>query len=157
MYNHGTGLPQNFAEAARWYKRASDLGNTSGMVNLGVLHQQGRGVNQSDSTAVELYRKAADQGHPAGIHNLAAMVDSGRGVGQKDPEQAAELIMRALSMGNDFSYKQMTENSRTWSVEFRRSMQRRMKEEGIYSGAIDGEFGQSTNAAITAMFNRNNR
>jgi TPR repeat protein len=157
MYNYANGLPQNIPEAARWYKRAADLGNSAGMVNLGVLHQQGRGVNQSDTAAVELYRKAADLGHIAGIHNLAAMLDSGRGVPQKDPERAAELIMRALGMGNDFSYKQMTENATTWTKDFRRSMQRRLKDEGLYTGPIDGEFGQSTSAAITAMFNRDNR
>lgn len=157
MYNNAVGLPQNFPEAARWFKRAADLDYPLGMVNLGVLYQQGRGVNQSHAAGVDLYRRAADLGHPAGFHNLALTTDKGLGVTHKDPERAAELIMRALSMRFEFSYKQMTENSRIWSPEFRRAVQRRLKEEGIYSGPIDGEFRQPTIAAITTIFNRNAR
>ena len=80
-----------------WYKRAADLGNSSGMVNLGYLHQQGKGVEQDDVAAVNLYRRAADDGNPAGIHNLASMYDSGSGLERKDPEQAADLVLRAWS------------------------------------------------------------
>jgi len=57
MYDQANGLPQNYPEAARWYKRAADLGNASGMANLGILYKNGRGVSQSDTAAADLYRR----------------------------------------------------------------------------------------------------
>jgi TPR repeat protein len=154
MYNNGDGIPVDLVKAAMWYKRAADLGNPAGMVNLGFLYQQGKGIGQDDVAAADLYRKAADLGHPAGIHNLASMYDTGRGVGRKDPEQAADLILRALNMRNHFSYLQMTQHSDKWSSEFRRALQRKLKEAGFYDGKIDGTIGDGTIASINAYVNR---
>ena len=39
--------------------------------------------------------------------------------------------------------------------EFRMALQTRLRDEGFYNGPIDGSFGQTTQAAITAYFNRN--
>jgi formylglycine-generating enzyme required for sulfatase activity/TPR repeat protein len=150
LYNSAEGGPADPVKAAFWYKRAADLGNSTGMVNLGFMHQQGKGVERNDITAVALYRRAAAEGNSTSIHNLAAMLDSGRGVPRKDPEQAADLMLRALEMYNDFSYKQMTENSRAWSPEFRRALQRKLQSAGFYSGRIDGELGDTTISAIDA-------
>ena len=105
MFYNGEGVQVDLAKAAMWYKRAADLGDSSGMVNLGYLHQQGKGVEQNDVAAVNLYRRAADEGNPAGIHNLASMHESGRGLGRKDPEQAADLVLRALELRNQFTYR----------------------------------------------------
>ena len=154
MYNTGEGGTADPFKAALWYKRAADLGSSAGMVNLGFMHQQGKGVEKNDITAVSLYRRAAAEGNPSGIHNLAAMLDSGRGVARKDPEQAADLILQALEMRNDFSYRQMTQNSRAWSPDFRRALQRKLRDAGVYSGRIDGELRETTIAAINAYINR---
>ncbi|MBO0742443.1 MAG: SEL1-like repeat protein, partial [Hyphomicrobiaceae bacterium] len=154
LYNSAEGGAADPAKAAFWYKRAADLGSSAGMVNLGFMHQQGKGVERNDITAVALYRKAAAEGNSTGIHNLAAMLDSGRGVPRKDPEQAAELMLRALEMRNEFSYKQMTQNSRAWSLEFRRALQRKLQTAGVYSGRIDGELRDTTIAAINSYINR---
>jgi TPR repeat protein len=154
MYNAGEGGPADPVKAALWYKRAADLGNSAGMVNLGFMHQQGKGVERNDIAAVALYRKAAADGNSSGIHNLAAMLDSGRGVARKDPEQAADLMLQALERRNDFSYRQMTQNSRAWSPEFRRALQKKLHDAGVYSGKIDGELRDTTIAAINAYINR---
>ena len=42
-------------------------------------------------------------GHPFGHHNYAAMLDRGKGV-ERDPEQAADHVLRALDLGNPFTY-----------------------------------------------------
>lgn len=154
MFNNGQGVQADHTKAAMWYKRAADLGNTYGMVNLGFLFQQGRGVAQDEAAAVSLYRRAAAEGNPAGIHNLAAMYDSGRGLDHKDPEQAAELMLRALELRNQFSYEQMTKNSRNWSADFRRAFQRRLRDAGVYTGRVDGNFRDTTFAAINAYISR---
>jgi TPR repeat protein len=155
MYNNGLGVQTDYVKAAMWYKRAADLGNSFAMVNLGFLHQQGKGVEQDDVAAVNLYRKAANDGNPAGVHNLAAMYDSGKGLERRNPDQAAELMLRALVMGNAFSYDQMTKNARSWSADFRRALQRRLRDAGFYAGRLDGNVRESTIVAIDAYIKRN--
>jgi hypothetical protein len=157
MHQQGMGVPANLAAAVKWYKRAADLGNALGMMYLGVLYEHGKGVEQNSAAAVALYRKAADLGHPFGIHNLAGMLDKGRGVDRRDPEQAADLMMRALELGNQFSHQQMTKNSQAWTPEFRRALQRRLRDAGLFTGRIDGVIRGPTIEAIDAYFNRGKR
>ena len=154
MFYNGEGVQVDLVKAAMWYKRAADLGDSSGMVNLGYLHQQGKGVEQDDVAAVNLYRRAADDGNPAGIHNLASMYESGRGLGRKDPEQAADLVLRALELRNQFTYLQMTQHSNNWSRAFRIALQKKLRDAGFYAGRVDGNIRESTIAAINAYVNR---
>lgn len=153
MYANGNGLPRNYPEAARWYEKAIALNNSAAMVNLGILYQRGNGVPKDEARAVDLYRRAADMNQPSGIHNLAVMLDSGKGA-PRDSERAAELVMRAMRMGHEFSYRQMLQNAAGYTREFRTSIQRRLRDEGVYTGTLDGEFGQTTQTAITTFFNR---
>jgi TPR repeat protein len=155
LLNSAEAAAADPVKAAFWYQRAAALGNAAGMVNLGFMHQQGKGVERNDITAVALYRQAAAEGNSTGMHNLAAMLDSGQGVARKDPEEAAELVLRALEMRNEFSYRQMTQNWRAWTVEFRRALQRRLHNAGVYAGRIDGELRETTITAIDTYINRN--
>jgi len=153
-YTRGDGVEVDFAKAAAWYRRAADLGNVAAINNLGALYHQGKGVAPDAATAVAHYRKAVALGWPAAMHNLAWMLDSGHGVPRKDPEEAADLMMRSLDRRNEFSHRQMTQNARGWSKEFRQAMQRRLREAGVYSGPTDGEFKDTTIAAIDSYVNR---
>lgn len=153
MHANGNGLPRNYTEAVRWYEKAVMLNNPAAMVNLGILYQRGNGVEKNDTKAVDLYRKATNLNQPAGIHNLAAMLDSGRGT-PKDSDQAAELIMRALRLGHEFTYRQMMQNSKGYTQELRLGVQRRLRDEGLYSGPVNGDFSQPTLTALTSYFNR---
>lgn len=154
MNHNGIGMPRNYQNAARWYQKAVDLNNAGAMVNLGLLYDEGKGVEQSDQKAVEYYRRAANLGHASGMQNLGVMLDNGRGVPQRDPDQAADLILKAVSMHNEFSYKQLLNNHAAYTREFRFAVQRRLQSAGLYTGPIDGDFGQSTQAAVTAYYNR---
>lgn len=156
MHANGNGVPRNYQAAARWYQKAIDLNHPAAMVNLGILYQRGNGVEKDEAKAADLYRRAADLNQPAGMHNFAALLDAGRGV-PRDTERAAELVMKALRYGHEFSFRQMTQNSAGYTREFKMSLQRRLKDEGVYTGPIDGDFGQSTQAAITAFFNKHKR
>jgi hypothetical protein len=82
------------------------------------------------------------------------MLDTGKGVERKDPEEAASLMMKTLDRRHEFSQKQMTQNWRAWSKEFRQALQRKLREGGFYSGPVDGEFKDSTIAAIDAYIAR---
>ena len=63
-------------------------------------------------------------------------------------------MMKALDRRNEFSHKQMTQNARAWSKEFRQALQRKLRDAGFYSGPTDGEFKDTTIAAIEAYFTR---
>ncbi|HKD57075.1 MAG TPA: protein kinase [Hyphomicrobiaceae bacterium] len=154
LYSQGKGVEADIGKAVMWYKRAVDLGNPNAMADLALLHIQGKGVEKSESAAAALLRKAADLGNSMAMNNLAWMLQGGRGV-RKDPEEAAAQMMKALARGNAFSLKQMTQSSQAWSKEFRRALQKRLHEAGVYNGPIDGEFRQSTLIAINSFVNRN--
>jgi TPR repeat protein len=153
-YEHGVGVEADVAAAATWYKRAADLGNAFGMVDLGLLYAQGKGVERNEVAAVALYRRAVNLGNAMGMNNLAWMLQSGKGVEHKNPEEAADLMLKALDRGNEFSRQRMTKYSSAWSREFRQALQRRLRDAGFYTGQIDGEFRPSAIASLNAYINR---
>ena len=81
------GLPQDFAEAARWYHKAAEQGFAPAQNNLGALYWMGDGVPQDRAEAVRWHRKAAEQGDPNAQYNLGTSLAYGRGV-PKDLQQA---------------------------------------------------------------------
>jgi len=44
FYSNGHGVPQNYGEAAKWYRLAADQGNSSAQFNLGIVYFIGQGV-----------------------------------------------------------------------------------------------------------------
>lgn len=44
LYEHGHGVPQDFAVAAWWYGSAAERGDPNGQYLLGLLYNKGRGV-----------------------------------------------------------------------------------------------------------------
>ena len=65
MYAKGQGVPQDYAEALKWYRLAAEQGNANAQDNLGVMYANGHGVPQDDAEAVKWYRLAADRATPA--------------------------------------------------------------------------------------------
>ena len=61
MYLDGDGVPQNDAEAVRWYRLAADQGHADAQYNLGVRYANGRGVPQDDVQAHMWYNLAASR------------------------------------------------------------------------------------------------
>ena len=58
IYEIGIGGTPDYAEAAKWYKRAADSGNRAAAINLAALYERGQGVPKDPNAAVALYRKA---------------------------------------------------------------------------------------------------
>lgn len=54
-YTAGTGTPQDYAEAEKWYRKAADLELHAGMEALGIIHQLGQGVEQDRVEAQTWY------------------------------------------------------------------------------------------------------
>jgi TPR repeat protein len=93
------GAPQDFAEAARWIRRAADQGLADAQYNLALLYQDGRGIRKDDFEAVRWFRRAADQNLAAAQNNLALAYASGKGVAQ-DETEAARWLRRAADQGD---------------------------------------------------------
>lgn len=66
MYENGQGVPQDYAEAMKWYRLAADQGHPLAQVHLGYAFRFGRGVPEDETEAVKWYRLAADQGDTFG-------------------------------------------------------------------------------------------
>jgi TPR repeat protein len=154
LYEHGKGVETDVAKAISLYKHAVELNNSGGMVNLALVYENGKGVQKDEVAAVALYQRGVALGNSIAMNNLAWMLQGGRGVARRDPEEAAGLMLRALDKRNDFSYRQMTQNSRAWSHEFRQALQAKLRAAGFYSGRIDGELRDTSIAAINAYINR---
>jgi len=60
-YLKGEGVPQDYAQAALWYRKAADQGDAKAEYELGVLYYKGHGVQQDQLQAVSWFHKAADQ------------------------------------------------------------------------------------------------
>src|SRR5262245_28602531 len=153
MYAGGQGVAKDKAEAVRWYRKAADAGDTFAMNNLGFMYANGQGVAKNDAEAVRWYQKGADAGIPTAMSNLGFQYALGRGV-PRNPVVASQWVFKALQAGDSHAYNVLTNNPAWLDPNFRREMQRRLKEAGIYNGAIDGTFGPPTIRAFDALKQR---
>ena len=147
LYENGTGVDRNYAEALRWYREGANHGNENAMTGLGYLYENGLGVARDARAAVNWYRKAVDNGSGDGMVGLAYMLAQDEDI-EPDSAQAADLMVRALKLGNESALEQMTTNSDAWGADFRRNLQGHLNRQGVYNGAVDGIFNFQTVKAI---------
>ena len=79
MYADGHGVPQDHAEALKWYRLAADQGHANAQNGLGLMYGSGHGVAQDYAEAVKWYRLAAEQGDADAQYGLGLMYTKGRG------------------------------------------------------------------------------
>ena len=82
MYAQGRGMPQDPAEAIKWFRKGIAQDNHWAQHNLGYMYSQGYGVPQNYFEAAKWFRKAANQGNADSQSNLGAMYLTGSGVPQ---------------------------------------------------------------------------
>ena len=99
MYYNGYGLPQDHAEAVRWYRRAAEQGLAEAQYNLGVMYAKGEGVPQDHAEAMRWYRRAAEQGDASAQGILGHMYYNGIGFPQ-DHAEAVRWYRRAAEQGD---------------------------------------------------------
>jgi TPR repeat protein len=92
-------VPQDYKEAAKWYRLASDHGNGDAQYDLALMYAAGHGVPQDYKQAAVWYRKAADQGNVSAQLNLGALYYAGQGV-PKAPKDALKYFRMAAQAGN---------------------------------------------------------
>jgi uncharacterized protein len=82
MYHNGQGIPQDYAEALKWYHLAAAQGDAKAQSNLGFGYYSGQGVPQDYAEALKWHRLAAAQGNADAQFMLGHMYDKGQGVPQ---------------------------------------------------------------------------
>lgn len=151
MYGEGLGVARAPEIAVRWYRKAAAKGIAISMRNLGNHYQNGTGVPPSKQMALSWYLKAADLGDAKAMFNAAFLLNGYEGV-DGDPRRAANLALASLTKlrGRDakFIVKQLTDHANNWSRQFRRALQERLKQAGIYTGQIDGVMGPGSRRAL---------
>ena len=79
MYAFGEGVPEDHAEAVKWFRMAAEQGHANAQFSLGFMYANGEGVPEDDAEAVKWFRMAAEQGLASAQFNLGFMYDNGEG------------------------------------------------------------------------------
>ena len=96
-YDATVSVPDDPAEAVRWFLAAADRGDRDAQFQLGVRYHSGRGVVRDDVEAARWFRLAAEQAHAPAQLRLAEIYAGGHGV-PADPVQA--LMWASLAQAN---------------------------------------------------------
>jgi hypothetical protein len=64
MYEMGQGVPQNYAEAVKWYRKAAEQGFAEAQYNLGKMYYTGQGVPK-DYVLAHMWFNLATLRYPA--------------------------------------------------------------------------------------------
>ena len=94
----GEGVPQDYAEAAKWFFRAAEQGDPVAQHNLGLAYHDGNGVPHDRAESARWTRCAAEQGFAQAQYNMGALLHAGDGVSQ-DKEAALKWLFRAAKQG----------------------------------------------------------
>ena len=70
MYDNAYGVSRDYIEAMKWYRKASDQGNSNAQENIGVMYENGDGVDKDLEQAVRWYKTAAAQGVERAKNNV---------------------------------------------------------------------------------------
>jgi len=95
LYEHGTGVTKEMAEAIRWYRKAEKLGSADARHTLELISF----LLRSDAESVAWYRKAAEQGDARAQAALGTLYAQGSGL-PKDYAEALRWLRKAADQGD---------------------------------------------------------
>jgi len=116
LYRDGQGVPQNYAEAVKWFRKGAEKNHAGAQFNLGGMYFNGWGVPQDYTMVVKWYSRAALQAYPKAQNHLCLMYRDGRGV-PRDYAEAVRLFRNAADQGHagaQFNFGNMCLNG--WGV-----------------------------------------
>lgn len=149
MYKSGQGVAENAYEALMWLEKSGYEGNATAMNYAAGMHLHGQGVPYDPQAAARWYQAAADLGDSFAFTNLGVLYDNGEGV-PYDPVQAAANLIIGLATGSDQAKEQLLQNPYNLTLQTRIEIQGILRRDGLYSGALDGDFGPRTLQALQA-------
>ncbi len=98
MFGEGQGVPQNYFEAVKWFRKAAEQGDASGQAALGDSYLRGEGVSQDYGLAAKWFRLSAKQGIAPAQYQFGIMNERGDGVPQ-DYAEAAAWFKKSAAQG----------------------------------------------------------
>lgn len=98
------GVKRNRREAARYFKKAADLGDVRSMRKYRSMLYDGDGIEKDRKTAAFYFKIDADQGDVASISQYATMLYLGDGV-DKDLNEAVRYFKLAVDKGDRFAIR----------------------------------------------------
>jgi len=98
-YLKGTGVPINYAEAAKLFETAAAKGFPPAQYNLGNLYFRGQGKKENLPEAEKWFRKSAREGYAEAQIQLGIMYQCGYGV-PLDLKEAQKWFHLAAEQGN---------------------------------------------------------
>ena len=99
-YASGQAVTRDLKQAAEWYLKAAEKGDTSGEVHLAALYRDGgKNFPRDMAQAAEWYRKAAEHGDVAAQATLGVLYSIGQGVPQSNVEAYYWLDLAAAVKG----------------------------------------------------------
>jgi TPR repeat protein len=99
IYRMGLGVPQDFVQAAAWYRLAADSGLARAQANLASMYLRGQGLEEDPRQAAYWFTAAATNGHVLAQYNLALLYLRGEGV-ERNEAKAAGWLYRAAKAGH---------------------------------------------------------
>lgn len=148
----GRGVRADPVAATEWYERAAEAGEPYAMFNLGNQYFTGTIVPKDLSRAYSLYERAYQLNLTEAGYGLAMVLVDKAYAGRRDPDLAADFMLVAIEHGFDHARRVMIDKGQSWPREFRMALQRSLRRDGFYQGAIDGDFGPGTKGAIERAF-----
>ncbi|OJF97351.1 caspase family protein [Pararhizobium antarcticum] len=149
-YQNGLGTAQDYLEAKAWYEKAANVGDSYSMALLGWFYDVGNGVPQDYAQARAWYEMAANSGSAYAMGNLSRLYDYGLGT-KSDAREAARWAAASIEGGDPAKFQEMKSSPNNFTPEFRKALQALLKDRGLYSGPLDGDFGASTLNAIDRL------
>ena len=79
-YGDGRCVPQDYAQAALWYRRGAEQGNADAQFALAMFLLEGKEVAQDAAGAAAWFGRAAEQNHDRAQYALGSLYVQGRGL-----------------------------------------------------------------------------
>jgi TPR repeat protein len=149
-YQNGLGTEQNYVEAKTWYEKAANVGDSYSMALLGWFYDVGTGVAQDYAQARIWYEMAANAGSAYAMGNLSRLYDYGLGT-KADAREAVRWAAASVEGGDPAKLQELKSQPSNFTPAFRKEMQALLKDRGLYSGPVDGDFGAATLDAIDRL------
>ena len=98
IYLYGEGTKKSFETAIEYLTRASELGCSSALNNLGIIYQK-KGEHYDLEKAIEYFTKSSEMKDPTAMYNLAYIYQTSNEK-LRDIEKAVSLFEQSSKLGN---------------------------------------------------------
>ncbi len=137
----GPRQAETAAPAIKMLEQAARMNHAPSLMSLAYIHEAGLGVPQDFARAVTLYQQAGETGMTQGFVDAMQLADQ---VGLHSLVAPAFFAYyKAQPYEGRISLDQISRDARI-------AIQRFLSQQGIYDGALDGQFGPASIAAVDA-------